>query len=382
MFQIKNGKITLNKSRSLTPKQLAMLKRLPTEHERSKYIMSLMGLVKGREARMILPRVTKRGVDVLHDKPKATILNQMRRLQSVERDHKPNDKGLGNWIGVEIECFIPHQDGDNQRECECEFDADGDIEYECAYCRNGQENHWDETQAHDWLKERLTEAGVTRCCVKEDGSLNDDMGHGVEITILFNSQYGFSPLDKLCKTLTKAGCYVNKSCGLHVHLDARHLTVKQTERIGQSLGHSLPVLKYLVAKSRHTNKYCEMRVSKLIKISHDDDTWDERYCAVNLTAYPKYKTIEIRLHGGSINASKIESWVNLLKTISAAKLKSDLNTFQDLIDLGLNETMVTYAEERISELNPDAWPLLTKLETVEEVQAAVDAAVKITQGVA
>ena len=375
MFQIKNGRITLNKSKSLTAKQVATLGRMHNEAERNRYLMSLMGLVKGRH---FVPRIKRTGHDILLSKSKGSILKQMQRLQNLERDHKPNDNGLGQWVGVEIECIIPHQSsGERDRECECVYDDDGDeVIEECGYCRNDQESYWSETDAHEWLKSKLADAGVTRCCVKDDGSLNDDDGHGVEVTILFNTKYGYEPLAKLCRALTKAGCYVNKSCGLHVHLDARHLTVKQTERIGASLGHSLPVLKYLVAKSRHANDYCELRVSKLIKISHDDDTWDERYCAINLTSYPRYKTIEVRLHGGSINASKIEAWVTLLKLIGASKLKSDITTFQELIDLGLSEPMVEYAEQRIAELNPEAWPLLSKPETTIETVA------NVAQGVA
>jgi hypothetical protein len=354
MIKVKDGKISLNKTKTLTPKQLALMKSM-TNFDKNRYMLSLMGLIKERN---YVHRIKARGPDdMLSFRTKNSILKMMQRLQDVERDHQPNDKGLGHWVGVEVECIIPHRDGDGDG-CSCEYDADGELENECNSCSNG-DTYWSEEDAHEWLKGELLKAGVSRCCVKSDGSLNDDDGHGVEVTILFNSSYGFEPLNKLCKALTKAGCYVNKSCGLHVHLDARHLTKKGAQRIGDSLGHSLPVLKYLVPKSRHNNTYCKLGVSKLIRCSRMLDNWDERYHAVNLTAYPKYKTIEVRLHGGSINASKIESWVKLLKLIGNAKLKRDLYTFQDLADVpGIPESLIEYAEGRITELNPDAWPIL------------------------
>jgi len=155
--------------------------------------------------------------------------------------------------------------------------------------------------------------------------------------------------------LKRAGCYVNKTCGLHVHLDARHLTGMKVSLIGQSIGHALPVIKWLVPESRHTNNYCKLEVSGMRENS-------DRYCAVNLTAFRKYKTIEIRLHSGSINAAKITSWIKLLKLIGQAKLRSDLKSFQDLIDIGLPGELVEYADTRITELNPRAWELLNRVE--------------------
>jgi hypothetical protein len=341
MFEIKDGKITLNKTKALTPKQIATINKIDSEIDRNRYIMSLMGLVKTQH---YVPRIKARGIDVLSDKESGSILRQMKRLQRLNADHTPSNTALGQWVGVEIECFIPHQDGNVECNDDCNHDDYGNGD--C--CASG---NWSENDAYAWLKAELTRAGVSRCTIKYDGSLNDDEGHGVEVTILFNSLYGFEPLQKLCSALTKAGCYVNKSCGLHVHLDARHLKPKQVRAIGNSIGNALPVIKWLVPKSRHDNTYCKLGVSAI--------RGRERYYAVNLTAFNKYKTIEIRLHSGTICASKIESWVTLLKIIGAAKLKTEIKTFQDLISIdGITESLVEYTDKRITELNSEAWTTL------------------------
>lgn len=335
MFQIKDGSLTLNTSRKLTPKQLTNLKRLESEHERTRYMLTLMGIIKGK---CYIDRAKVSGRDLLASKPKDTFLKQMRRIRDVESDHYPTDKDLGQWVGVEIECIIPHQDGDG----ECNNDCD----HENGECYSTP--YWNEDEAHSWLRNKLERAGVNRVCIKHDGSLSDDDGHGVELTILFNSSHGFEPLIKLCKVLKDAGCYVNKTCGLHVHLDARHLTVKKVTAIGESIGNALPVLKWLVPESRHKNHYCELGVSGIR---------GERYYAVNLTAFRKYKTIEIRLHSGTINAEKITNWIQLLKLLGAAKLKEKIYSFQDLVDIpGVTDTLVEYMDKRITELNPTAWP--------------------------
>jgi hypothetical protein len=362
MFQIKDGKISLNKTRSLTPKQLVTLNQMSSETDRNSYILSLMGLVRRRINVNRIKRDTK---DLLAVKRKDSVLRHMEQLQQLDHDHKPNKSGVGLWVGVEIECFIPHQHGPDSGNCGCEYDENGELTFECWDCSNG--GYWSQRDAYKWLRQELYDAKVSRCCIKKDGSLEDDEGHGVEITILFNTKYGFEPLHKLCKALDKAGCYVNETCGLHVHLDARHLKRPSVERVGASLGHSLPILKYLVPKSRQKNTYCELRVSKLVKITTLAGNNEERYCAINLTSYPKYKTIEIRLHQGTIDSKQIQSWIELLRVISNAKLTSPLKTFQDLINLtGMNESLVAYAEQLVHKYNWSAWPLLINGAQTEE----------------
>ncbi len=341
MLKIVNGMLSLNKTKSLTARQLHTLKGL-TDADKNTYMLSLMGLLKGRQYK---PKYS-RGRDALR-KPANSVLSKLRELKDLSLDHKPTAKDVGQWIGVEIECFIPHQSGSS--DCTDDCDHDNDICYQ-------SDDYWDENKARNWLMKELKAAGVTRVNVKFDGSLSCDEGHGVECTILFNSAYGFEPLEKLCKVLTDSGCYINRTCGLHVHLDARHLTQLQVKAIGHSIGHTLPVLKWLTPVSRHNNDYCALSVSKM----HGG-----RYHAVNLTAYAKYKTIEIRMHQGSINAAKIKNWIELLKVMGAAKLKTNITTFQELIDLpGMNESLITYAESRITELNNNAWAQLNRFTEV------------------
>lgn len=337
MFQIKDGTISLNKTKTLSPKQLNQLNRLTDSGSKTSYLLSIMGLTK--KNKVWIDRLKSTNIDELANKRSNSVFKKMEYLRDVNTDHYPATKDLGKWIGVEIECIIPRQDGDSGGDCTDECDHDNG---ECY-----SETNWSESQAHKWLRRQLIDAGVTRVCVKHDGSLEDSEGHGVECTILFNSSYGFDPLHKLCNALKKAGCYVNDSCGLHVHLDSRNLKPKQLKSIGNSIGHALPIIKWLVPEKRHKSTYCKLEVSGLR---------GDRYYAVNLTAFRRYKTIEVRLHSGSINPVKITNWINLLKLIGAAELKSDLESFQDLIDVpGVNQHLIEYMERRINKLNPNAW---------------------------
>lgn len=344
MVTMKDEQVNLNLTKSLTQKQLARYNALHNNDVKQSYLLSLLGL---RRERLNINKFQSYTKDPLH-KDEGSIRVQMSKIKRLNQTHLPTDnpKHKGQWVGVEIECFIPHQSGDTLACGECSECNEGNT----GYCENQLSEDWDEADAHQWLRDELRNKGVHRTHVKADGSLKDEYGHGVELAIVFNTSYGYEQLTKLCKALSDLGCYVNKTCGLHVHLDSRHLSARRAMRVGKSLGHTLPVLKYMVAPSRLDNTYCKLKVGTLS---------GDRYCAINMAAFNEFKTIEVRLHQGSINAIKIQNWIEVLRLAAGADLKQDVNTFQELIDMiELPDYLVEYCDRRIQELNPDAWPQL------------------------
>jgi len=157
------------------------------------------------------------------------------------------------------------------------------------------------------------ERGLTT--VGGDGSL--DSG-GVEVkrmTWASNGRLmGLLSLEKQLRGYT-----VNKKCGLHVHIDARHLPTEPSEtrmlhtasETYNRLTQLYPMLKKLVSKSRLNNKYC-----RWVNNNPNADNYNARcgrYAAINFEAYNKYKTIEFRCANGSTNVVKIESWALLCR---------------------------------------------------------------------
>lgn len=65
----------------------------------------------------------------------------------------------------------------------------------------------------------------------DDGSIQDtrnDVHRTVEVVSpILSGAKGLKEVRKACAALAKAGAYVNKSCGLHVHVGARDLTVPE-----------------------------------------------------------------------------------------------------------------------------------------------------------
>jgi hypothetical protein len=154
----------------------------------------------------------------------------------------------------------------------------------------------------------LTEVG-------NDGSL--DSG-GIEIKRMTWASNGrLMGLLSLEKQLQ--GYRINKKCGVHIHIDARHLPTEPSDdrmlltasQTYDRLTLLYPMLKKLVSESRLRNKYC-----KWVNNNPDSDRYDERsgrYAAINFEAYKKYKTIEFRCANGSTNVVKIESWALLCR---------------------------------------------------------------------
>lgn len=109
---------------------------------------------------------------------------------------------------------------------------------------------------------------------------------------------------------------VNSKCGLHVHVDARHLgrggllpPVETYERLIEMQKH----LKCLVPKSRHDNQYC-----RWINNSRDSREFEDsgRYAAINYESYQEHGTFEFRCQAGSTNLVKIESWALLCQYLT------------------------------------------------------------------
>lgn len=341
-IKIKDGVISIDvvKKRTLTPKQLAQFNRTKDIHGDAiaeKYLLSLLGMNKTR-TRVSRIEVPQWPIDKLAVKPIGTVRGLFEQLLTNEEDilHIPSNKDIGHWVGVEIECYYP-----SEKECRESCDHDNDECY-ADFCPN-------EDQAHSIVRKALVKAGVTRASVKSDGSLDDEAGVGVEVTLLLNTKDGFGQLEKVCNILNDLNCFVNNKCGLHVHLDARNMSDSYAKLVSKRLGRALPVLKWIVHPSRQNNHYCKMMVGPFNKNRND-----RRY-AINPQAYFKHGTLEVRLHGGSTNAGKIKNWIELLRFIAATPIPKTLATFQDLIDLGTPEHLIEYADKRITRLNPEAW---------------------------
>jgi len=108
---------------------------------------------------------------------------------------------------------------------------------------------------------------------------------------------------------------VDKRCGLHVHIDARHLGKNGLLSAVDTYERCIlfyPFLKKLVPESRLDNRYCRWENNC---VDSNNFQSRERYCAINYLAYSEHGTFEFRCQGGSTNVLKIETWSLLCQWI-------------------------------------------------------------------
>lgn len=170
------------------------------------------------------------------------------------------------------------------------------------------------------------------CRLGYDNSIETTEGEGRELRILSKVTDLDNNLSKVQAWLTTVNAKVNNSCGLHVHLDMRSFDfniaysnlISRQDQMFRS-----------VCNSRKANRFC--RFTKLNKkqiamvnaISllpaavsvdiDDDDLFDNhKYHAISLNPIitREYKTIEVRLHEGTVDCSKIYDWCKYLSDIA------------------------------------------------------------------
>ena len=143
---------------------------------------------------------------------------------------------------------------------------------------------------------------------KYDTSISTPEAHhyrqGQEACVML--RYGkWDRLIKVCDYIKDNGGEVNKSCGLHIHLDCRDISAARALTKCKRIKSALPWLLKMVPKSRRKNSYCR-----------PDFAADEKYYAITAHKLHHTGSFEVRLHSGTLNPTKIINWIRLIHFIS------------------------------------------------------------------
>jgi hypothetical protein len=147
--------------------------------------------------------------------------------------------------------------------------------------------------------------------IKNDGSVSVNQREAVELNVCAP----ISRYKEILKGVTdvlngdpEVSARVNKTCGLHVHLDVREwrndfnaLSDKYARLISVQ-----GILYSMQPQSRQDNTYCKKTKSRSIVRGAS------RYQGINAQSIWKYTTIETRLHAGTTDYTKITNWVDLI----------------------------------------------------------------------
>lgn len=291
---LENGKVTVSQSfeapRKLSKRQEYMVKRMASSgnyQDISRFFDSMKGTRHSMLSCYTFNLESRGNSDRLANKSSGAILELFAKQFDINEQHSPKAYDLGTWLGIEIECFLPSGISKND------------------------------------IQKQIKARKIKLVTLKTDGSLKwadeDDgdegeMDHNMrawEFNVISNVN-DMANLEKLCALLDDLGAAVNKTCGLHVHLDFRDVKgVSSRAKRVKRLVNMLPLLAAMLPKSRRANSFCQYGAS---------EGRSGRYFMVNdRDAYRRHKTVEIRMHSGTIDYTKISNWCRLLYSISRAQ---------------------------------------------------------------
>lgn len=170
--------------------------------------------------------------------------------------------------------------------------------------------------------------------------------NGYELAILLEETTYKKNLKKITDLLTEIKAIVkDRRCGLHVHLDMRR---RDKDLVYNNLVASQYALLSIVDPSRYNNEFCQVVKDRKIPTKFTGDR-HERYKTINAAAYYKYKTLEVRMHEGSVSYDEITHWIDMLIKIAnySKKLKDDV-TEVDVLQkrFKFRKPLYQYAVER------------------------------------
>jgi len=168
--------------------------------------------------------------------------------------------------------------------------------------------------------------------LSRDGSLRADGTTFELVSPVLKGREGLDEVRRVCEALNLIGAKVNKTCGLHVHHDARDFTralyfanlLRLYGRMEYYIDHMMPP-----SRRANNNRYCKSIAYKLeldghlldsCKTTEEVREWlgCDRYHKVNLEAWWRQGTIEFRHHSGTVEAEKIVNWIVLTQLILRA----------------------------------------------------------------
>jgi hypothetical protein len=228
-----------------------------------------------------------------------------------------------------------------------------------------------EVQGYNHTDSTTTWKLVTDSSVTSTGTGNYRGGNEIVSPIL-EGENGLKQLQIVCESLNACGAKVDKTCGIHVHLDAADLTVQNWKNIILTYAKYQDTINGIMPISRRHNNYCETYSDYLVARYMNATTLNElvnittRYHVINTEAYLRHSTIEFRQHSGSTEYDKIASWIQFLmafvqytktmrKSANNEKLTSSLanqwmNLMDNLVKSGLDKEVRSFYAKRRNEL--------------------------------
>lgn len=191
--------------------------------------------------------------------------------------------------------------------------------------------------------------------IVSDGSLSGNNTFELVSPIL-KGEAGIRELEKVCRVLNECGAKVNKTCGTHVHLDARGMEMQTWKNIYKNYARLEDVIDSFMPQSRRENTYChslrrisnlERRIDQSRTLGEIEAIFGSRYYKINPKSYARHNTCEFRQHNGTVEFIKISTWVRFLNNlIDFSKNHLVTDATLDGLKIFNDESIVNYYKER------------------------------------
>lgn len=196
-------------------------------------------------------------------------------------------------------------------------------------------NH--ETRPHHWK-------------IVPDGSIMGSQSFEL-VSPPLKGQAGLDAIQTVCNVLAQQGAKVNKSCGLHVHHAANDLTLSNWKNLCKYYMKYEETLDSLLPWSRRANnngttpdgRYEHQNYCQSLRLNYptlaegfaaiDQATdlrslasilcYQDRYYKLNLMAFWRHGTVEVRHHSGTVEYEKIAAWVSLTQALMTRAIEKN-----------------------------------------------------------
>lgn len=172
--------------------------------------------------------------------------------------------------------------------------------------------------------------------VVRDGSLAVSPGMGYDacgelVSPPLSGVEGIEQVRTVLRALASCGAAVNRSCGLHVHVDAGDLSPSQIGSILRRYSTFQAQIDNFMPASRRNSRWARRLDESVIATVEGyanaatmrrSAGYLDRYYAVNAAAFARHGTVEFRQHSGSVNAGKVARWVAFCLFFVAASLET------------------------------------------------------------
>jgi len=156
---------------------------------------------------------------------------------------------------------------------------------------------------------------------------------------------GFEQIKKVCKALNSLKAKVDRTCGLHVHIDANGLGKSEIEKIWIQFAKWEKAFDAMVPASRRNNhRYCDGLGIPFYSLIHNSLKRKDfksnpagyirsiigRYSKLNIVSYIVHGTIEFRQHSGTTDSEKIINWIIILEQFVNKSLEVKRVTYRQI----------------------------------------------------